>query len=373
MLSKLISFFKPPEFENFELAQKAKFLHVTLLITAVASIFLGIQNMSGGTYLDDFLFVLSGACFLGVLFNKHGYFKRTAFFVAALTLGLITFSLIDGVGLKDSGLIAYPLFIVFVSFLFGKNKSPFVTLITIGSVVLVYFFERMGYSHPEKWSTESQLKSIVTLLIATGFFLWAVMDNWERVMQNLRDTYDSTLSGWGKALEYHDQETEGHSLRVTEMTVELAQRLGVSGQKLHHIRRGALLHDIGKMAIPDVILLKNGSLTDDEWEIVKMHPVHARNLLENIPFLKPALDIPYCHHERWDGSGYPQGLLKDKIPLAARIFAIIDVWDALTSNRPYRQAWSGEKTKDYIQEQSGILFDPQIVQVFLGLINGKEL
>jgi putative nucleotidyltransferase with HDIG domain len=181
--------------------------------------------------------------------------------------------------------------------------------------------DRKGYLHPANWSSESQLQIIVILLITTGFFLWAVMDNWERVMQNLKDTYDLTLSGWGKALEYRDRETEGHSLRVTELTVELAQRLGVSGQKLHHIRRGALLHDIGKMAIPDAILLKNGSLTDDEWKIVKMHPVYARNLLENIPFLKPALDIPYCHHERWDGSGYPQGLLKEKIPFSAKIFA----------------------------------------------------
>lgn len=373
MWSKVIGFFKPPEFENFELAQKAKFLHITLLIIAVACIFLGLQNVAGETYLDVFLFILSGISFLGVLFNKHGFFTPTAFFVAAIMLVLITFSLIDGVGLKDAGLIAYPLFIIYVSFLFGKTKSPFVTLISIGSVVLVYLLDRIGYLQPAKWSSESQLSIIVILLITTGFFLWAVMDNWERVMDNLKDTYDLTLSGWGKALEYRDQETEGHSRRVTELTVELAQRLGVSGQKLHHIHRGALLHDIGKMAIPDAILLKNGSLTDDEWEIVRMHPVHARNLLENIPFLKPALDIPYCHHERWDGSGYPQGLLKEKIPFAARIFAVIDVWDALTSNRPYRQAWSGEKTKNYIQEQSGILFDPQIVQVFLEFIDDKEL
>jgi HD-GYP domain-containing protein (c-di-GMP phosphodiesterase class II) len=372
MLSKMISFFKPPEFENFELAQKAKFLHVTLLIIAVGSIFLGIQNIAGGTYLDDFLFILSGISLLGIPLNKHGYFRPTVFFVAALMLALITFSLIDGIGLKDAGLIAYPLFIIYVSFLFGKDKSPFVTLLAIGSVVLVYFLDRMGYLHPAKWSSESQLMIIVILLIATGFFLWAVMDNWERVMQNLKDTYDLTLSGWGKTLEYRDQETEGHSQRVTKLTVELAQRFGFSRQELDHIRRGALLHDIGKMAIPDAILLKNSSLTDDEWKIVKMHPVHARSLLENIPFLKPALDIPYCHHERWNGSGYPQGLLKDKIPLAARIFAVIDVWDALTSDRPYRQAWTGEKAKAYIQEQSAILFDPQIVQVFFEYINAKE-
>jgi len=373
MLSKLTRFFKPPEFDDFEFTQKSKFLHISLLITAVACIFLGIQNIKWGTYLDDFLFILCGISLLGIPFNKHGYFTPIVFIMATLMLALITFSLIDGFGLKDAGLIAYPLFIIYVSFLFGKKMSPFVTLVAIGSVVLVYFLDRLGYLKPANWSSESQLKIIVILLFTTGFTLWAVMDNWERVMQFLKDTYDLTLSGWGRALEYRDRETEGHSLRVTELTVELAQRLGVSGQKLHHIRRGALLHDIGKMAIPDAILLNNSSLTEDEWKILKMHTVYARSLLENIPFLKPALDIPYHHHERWDGSGYSEGLLKDKIPFAARIFAVIDVWDALTSDRPYRQAWSGEKTKDYIQEQSGILFDPQIVQVFFELINDKEL
>ncbi len=194
------------------------------------------------------------------------------------------------------------------------------------------------------------------------------MDNWERIMQNLRDTHDQTLAGWAKALEYHDEETSGHSQRVTKMTVELAERVGVSGRELNHIRRGALLHDIGKMAVPESILLKNGSLSDDEWKVVKLHPTRARDLLKDIPFLKPALDIPYGHHERWDGSGYPEGLSKEDIPFAARIFAVVDVWDALTSDRPYRKAWAKEKTRDYIRKESGRLFDPQIVQVFLELI-----
>jgi len=287
-----------------------------------------------------------------------------------LLLGIITFSLIDGVGLKDAGLIAYPIFIVFTSFLFTKKASFFATILSIASVIFVYYLDLMGFFITAEYSNETQLIIIGILLGAVGFFLWVVMDNFERIMQNLKETHDLTLIGWVKALEFRDQETEGHSQRVVEMTVELAKRLGVSGQRLDNIRRGALLHDIGKMAIPDSILLKSGSLSDAEWEVVKMHPVHAKNLLEDIPFLNPVLDIPCSHHERWDGSGYPEGLAQENIPFAARIFAVVDVWDALTSNRPYRPAWSKEKARDYIRNLSGIQFDPQVVEAFLEFTEG---
>jgi len=177
--------------------------------------------------------------------------------------------------------------------------------------------------------------------------------------------YKETLDGWGRALELRDDETEGHTRRVTEATVRLAMIMNASVEEIVHIRRGALLHDIGKIGIPDSILLKPGPLTEEEWAIMKMHPVFAYQLLSPISYLKPALDIPLYHHERWDGSGYPKGLSGKDIPLAARIFAIIDVWDALLSNRPYRKAWPREKVVQYITEQSGIQFDPDIVPVFL--------
>jgi len=371
MLSALVNFFTPPTLEGFEQTQKAKFLHFALLITGAACILLGIQNMSGETFLDVILFILGGFCLPGILLNKTGYYSHVAFFVSSSVLVVITFALIDGVGLKDAGMIAYPMFIIFTSFLFRKKASIVAVLFSIVSVVLVYYLDLMGYlDHPE-FSKESQLIVIIVLIVATGFFLWAVMDSWERIMQNLRDTYDLTLSGWGKALEYRDRETEGHSKRVTKLTVEIAQRLGISGNELENIRRGALLHDIGKMAIPDEILLKNGRLTDSEWERIKKHPEYARNMLEDIPYLKSALDIPYHHHERWDGSGYPEGLSKEAIPFSARIFAVVDVWDALISDRPYRQAWSEEKALAYIREQSGILFDPKVVEAFIDLIGKK--
>ena len=152
--------------------------------------------------------------------------------------------------------------------------------------------------------------------------------------------YDATIEGWSRALDLRDKETEGHSQRVTEMAVRLASDLGVTGDALMQIRRGALLHDIGKMGVPDQILLKPGPLSESEWEIMRKHPVFAYEMLSPIEFLVPALDIPYCHHEKWDGTGYPRGLSGEDIPLAARIFAVIDVWDALRSDRPYRPGWS---------------------------------
>ena len=176
--------------------------------------------------------------------------------------------------------------------------------------------------------------------------------------------YNKTLEGWAKALELRDQETEGHTRRVTEMTVRLAEVLQVADEELVHIHRGAMLHDIGKMGIPDAILLKPGKLTPEEWIIMRMHPVYAYEMLSPIDFLKPALDIPYCHHERWDGSGYPRGLKGADIPLSARIFSVVDVWDALFSDRPYRMAWTAEKVWAHIRSLSGVHFDPHVVEGF---------
>ena len=288
-------------------------------------------------------------------------------------LVIITYSLIAGIGLKDAGLIAYPIFIMFSSYLFSKKAVIYTTLLSFGSVAFVYYLDRGGHLNSSvRYSSESQLMVIFVLFLAACFILWVVVDDWEKIAKNLSDTYDLTLSGWGQALEFRDRETEGHSQRVVEMTVALARRLGIPEKNLDHIRRGALLHDIGKMAVPDAILLKKGPLSEDEWKVVNMHPVHARKLLENIPYLKMAREIPYSHHERWDGSGYPEGLSKEEIPFSARIFAVVDVWDALISDRPYHQAWPEEKAREYIRDQSGILFDPQVVKAFLEFMSSDE-
>jgi len=182
---------------------------------------------------------------------------------------------------------------------------------------------------------------------------------------DLAEAYDATIEGWSKVLDLRDKETEGHTQRVTEITVRLARALGVPEEQVVHIRRGALLHDIGKMAIPDIILQKPGPLTESEWLEMRQHSDYAQQMLSPIVYLRPALEIPYCHHERWDGSGYPRALKGLEIPLSARIFSIVDVWDALLSNRPYRHGSTEESVLEYIQKQSGISFDPQLVEAFL--------
>ncbi len=185
----------------------------------------------------------------------------------------------------------------------------------------------------------------------------------------LMAAYDATIVGWSHAMDLRDKETEDHTQRVTELTLKIAEKMGISQQKQVQIRRGALLHDIGKLGVPDQILLKRGKLSEEELAIMRQHPAHAFEMLSSIAYLRPALDIPYCHHEKWDGSGYPRGLKGEQIPLAARIFAVVDVWDALTSDRPYRPAWTKDKTLAFIKEQSGRHFDPGVVDVFLELIS----
>lgn len=182
---------------------------------------------------------------------------------------------------------------------------------------------------------------------------------------DLLHAYDRTLEGWSKALELRDKETEGHTLRVTQMTVRLAKALGIEGDGLVQIQRGALLHDIGKMGVSDTILLKPGKLTDEEWIIMRQHPQFAYDMLWPIEYLRPALEIPYSHHEHWDGNGYPNKLKGEEIPVAARIFAIVDVWDAMRSERPYKKAMPEEEVLAYLQSQSGSHFDPRVVETFL--------
>ncbi len=190
--------------------------------------------------------------------------------------------------------------------------------------------------------------------------------------EDLRQAYDATIEGWSLAMDLKDRETEGHTQRVTKLTIDLAKRIGIQGEALEHIRRGALLHDIGKMGIPDSILLKPGRLTDEEWVVMKKHPLYAFDMLNTIDYLRPAMDIPYLHHEKWDGSGYPLGLKGEDIPISARLFALVDVFDALTNDRPYRPAWTVEKTLSYLLENSGIHFDPEITPVFIAMIREES-
>jgi putative nucleotidyltransferase with HDIG domain len=204
---------------------------------------------------------------------------------------------------------------------------------------------------------------------AIAIEITTLFENLQRSNSQLTLAYDATIEGWSHALDLRDEETEGHTQRVTEITVKLARAFGMSEQELVQVRWGALLHDIGKMGVPDGILLKPGPLTDDEWVAMKKHPTFAYEMLSPIRYMRQALDIPYYHHEKWDGSGYPQGLKGSHIPLVARIFTVVDVWDALRSDRPYRPAWPEEKVREHIQTSSGTHFDPKVVGLFMQLIN----
>lgn len=200
-----------------------------------------------------------------------------------------------------------------------------------------------------------------------------LFDEAQRSRQELSVAYDITLEGWARALELRDRETEGHTRRASELTIRLGRRLGMSEDELIQVWRGAILHDIGKLGIPDDILSKPGALTAEEWEVMRQHPRLAYDLLSPIPYLAPALDIPYCHHEHWDGNGYPRRLKGEEIPLAARIFAVADVWDALRSNRTYRPAWDNATARAYIVKNSGTHFDPQVVEAFEHLLDEEIL
>ncbi|MHC5540193.1 HD domain-containing phosphohydrolase, partial [Singulisphaera rosea] len=196
----------------------------------------------------------------------------------------------------------------------------------------------------------------------------SMFEGMQRSNLELELAYDATIEGWSLALEMRDRETQGHSQRVTEMTMRLARAMGVGSRELIQIRRGALLHDIGKMGIPDAILLKPGPLDAVEWEVMQRHPTFAMEMLSSIPFLGAAVDIPYCHHEKWDGTGYPRGLKGERIPLAARIFAAVDIWDALRSDRPYRKGYSIDYVSDHIRKLADTHLDPRVVKAFLPLV-----
>jgi putative nucleotidyltransferase with HDIG domain len=243
------------------------------------------------------------------------------------------------------------------------NAAP---LIAKGKVIgVLETFQRSPVTRNEEWKDFlSTLAGQAAIAIDNA----TLFEDLQNSNQDLRKAYERTIEGWAHALSLRDMETVEHSRRVTEMTVKLARALGMNDEQLIQVRRGALLHDIGKMSIADHILRKTGPLDEAEWIQMKKHPEFARQMLSPIEFLHSAMPIPISHHEKWDGTGYPHGLKGKQIPMEARIFAIVDVWDALTSDRPYRAAWPEEKVRQYLQEQSGKHFDPKVVEAFFHYI-----
>lgn len=247
-----------------------------------------------------------------------------------------------------------------------KYEQALAKIKKLGHFIL---FESMLASSPNgaSWYEFRLIPALGKQLV---LFIWNI-NNYKdisRTIANLPISINKMIEGWSRALYLRDFETEDHTRRVAEMTVQLARRLGIPEEEMVHIRRGAEVHDIGKLAIPDEILLKTASLTLAEWQLMRLHPTIAVDLLDQVPQISPALFIPRSHHEKWDGSGYPEGLAGENIPLPARIFAFADVYDALTSDRPYRRAWSRVDALRYIRSEIGKHFDPAIAPEFIRLM-----
>jgi putative nucleotidyltransferase with HDIG domain len=362
---------------SYEKKQRVQALSAIIWIVLSASVVLGLLNIQFRTWNSVIaLFGLAFVCVILLWLNQMGHYSLAALILSAVVLTVINVNLYDGDGIRDSGILAYPIYIMVGALFFGKRAAPYFSAAAIASLFGIVYLEIRGDIHPTIGPTEFDiLLPIVILLLVGAAFIWVVVGimekNLERVKESeaeLRTNYDLTLEAWAKVLEYRDRETEGHSRRLVELSSRLAAALGLSTEEIDHLRRGALLHDIGKLAIPDEILLKPGALNDAERRLMQQHPVFAKQMLLQVSFLQPAIDVAYSHHERWDGLGYPQGLKGDAIPLSARLFAVVDQWDALASDRPYRRAWTKEETVAYLQENAGKIYDPQIVSVFLTII-----
>jgi len=359
-----------------EQARRQRMLGIILWTALIATAILGWFDIQFNTPISVIsLFGTAGLCVPLLVLNAQGRFTLAASLLSLAVLAVITANLYDGDGVRDPGILAYPLFIMIGTLFFGKRAAPYFTLAAIASIALIVYLEVGNNIHPRIGPTKfSILIPMTVLFVAAAIVVWVIMNNLQinleharRAEAELRMNYDLTLEAWAKVLEYRDRETEGHSRRLVDLSTRLAQALELNEAQIVQLRRGALIHDIGKLAIPDEVLLKPDSLTEGERDIIQKHPVYAKQMLSQIPFLQPTLEVAYSHHERWDGQGYPEGLKGEAIPLLARIFAVVDTWDALHSQRVYRPGWPPEQIEAYLKENAGIRYDPHIVEVFLGL------
>lgn len=372
--SPWVNYLFPPKFSGYEETQKAKLLHYMLLTAIAGSLVIGIVNLSNGWYLEaTFLFALTGFSLIGFILNHSQYSWYAGLILNISLFVVICLMLYNGGGLYDETVLAFPIFIIFTTFMFGKRGLWIGTLLSVTTVITIYFLQVYGHFESIYMASPTRVSILSFLLALTGLAIWTVRDSWEINLRSLRESYDLTLRGWARALEYRDGETAGHAQRVINLSVALARKLGLDKEEIRALQRGAYLHDIGKMAIPDQILHKPGPLDDDEWTIMRQHPVRSREFIAEIPFLQPSIPVAYSHHERWDGSGYPEGLRAKQIPLAARIFTVVDNWDALNSDRPYRKAWPREKVIEYLRQNAGSIFDPDVVDAFLGMLDKEDL
>jgi hypothetical protein len=380
MLKISMPWFPIPIRNSYNGQLRKRTLGLVLWGVMLTSIILGINNV----LLKDWpaallMFSLSFLCVFGLEANERGKYVLISGLTTLVILIVAFYSTVGGGGIHDPSVLVYPIIIFLGSLLFGKRAAPILFLACAGSLILIGMLELKGILITTNSADADDILVQVVLLAAEAFLVWITIENIEvslkraeEIEVQLNESYDKTLEGWAKALEYRDRETEGHSRRVTNLCTLLALQLGLTDNELIHLHRGALLHDIGKMAIPDSILFKPGPLNESEWELMRMHPVYAKEMLEDIPYLKDAVTIPFCHHERWDGKGYPQGLKGEDIPLTSRIFTVVDHWEALNSDRPYRKAVPRDQVLNYIRDNSGIIYDPDIADTFLNLMDERN-
>lgn len=349
----------PHETRQEQITRAALILDIAIVVVLLPI------NYLRGTALHDQNGLFYTICNLGVLLlvtiawtlnELHKVkFSSGIYMIATFALCLTAFPLQH----PDQLLLYFAIPNVIVCFI-SEKKVPLIFL------ALSIFSYSVGYALSSKVEPFNFF-SVLCLVMLT-ITAWKVAAILDRMFSQLVEAYDTTIEGWSQALEMRSQETEGHSHRVTELTMHLVQEMKIDQSLWVHIQRGVLLHDIGKMGIPDTILCKPGPLTPAEWQLMREHPAKACQLLSKIPYLQPAIEIPYCHHEKWDGTGYPRGLKGEEIPLEARIFSVIDVWDAMRSHRSYRNAIPENQVIEYLYTESGRSFDPEVIKAFFEMM-----
>ena len=370
MLKSINAFFFSTSFDGnlpHETRQE-KIIHAALILDIVILVVLLPINYLRGFMAQGQNGLFYTICNLGVMLllaaasALNNYHKVRAssilYLVGTFVLCLTAFPLKE----PDQLLLYFAIPNVIACFITEKKTPLVFLLLSLLSYSGFYFLKGNGIPY--------NFFSVICLTLLT-FTAWKVAAILDRMYSQLVEAYDTTIEGWSQALEMRSQETEGHSHRVVELTMRLAQAMKVDGSLWVHIHRGVLLHDIGKMGVPDTILCKPGPLTPAEWELMRQHPVKAYQMLSKIPYLQPAIEIPYCHHEKWDGTGYPRGLKGEEIPLEARIFSVIDVWDAMRSHRSYRNAIPENQVIEYLSTESGRSFDPAVVKAFFEMMKFK--
>jgi len=355
-------------------------------VAALPTVVTGVVISSGRGATTVIMLAIYALLVVNALYQKLDYRLRGSVIISAGYV--MTINSLLPFGLEGSGrsyLIVLPIIAFILIGIRAGWISTAVSILTYGVFAFLAYTgalaERLSPSagplDMTMWSSTGLTMLMLLIIVVVLFmsmyrFLLDALKAERKSAIELAQTYDATLEGWAHALELRDLETAGHCQRVSEVAKRLANETGMQGQSAHDVYRGSLLHDVGKMGVPDSILLKPGKLTDEEFSRMQQHTRYAYELLVHIPFLLKALDIPYCHHEKWDGSGYPRGLKGTNIPLSARVFSVVDVYDALTSERRYRAAWPAEKALAYIRERAGTEFDPSVVEAFVKMVAKEE-